>query len=138
MGVDVNKAKVALFAVAAVATVTGMGCSQSSEDWRVGGLYSIESGDSGYGVVKILALDPGVVNVRIYKQRFTTRPDSIDASSLTLGKIDDPDGFGIGHLPISEATFSSWAPVFLSQQTVAEEELDGYHMWKESGSGPLE
>jgi hypothetical protein len=83
-------------------------------------------------VVKILVLEPEAVHVRIYKQTFLTRPASVDPKSLTLGAIDDKDGFSIGHLPLSRQTFASWDPVFLSQQSVSDEELEGYKMWKDA------
>ena len=105
-----------------------------AEEWRVGGLYSTDDGNGKFGVVKILVLEPDAVHVRIYKQTFATRPTSVDPKSLTLGRIDDKDGFSIGHAPLSRRTFASWQPVFLSQQSVLDSELEGYKMWKE-GSG---
>jgi len=104
------------------------------DDWRAGGLYSTANGNGKFGVVKILVLEPDAVHVRIYKQTFPTRPTSVDPKSLTLGQIDDKQGFSIGHLPLSRKTFASWQPVFLSQQSVLDSELEGYKMWKE-GSG---
>jgi len=97
-------------------------------------LYSIDNGDGEFGIVKIIVLEPQAVHVRLYKQKFAIRPVSIDAKSLTLGSIDDKDGFGIGHLPLSRNEFESWEPIFLTQQSVSQEELDGYEMWKQ-GSG---
>jgi len=105
-----------------------------ADDWRAGGLYSTADGNGRFGVVKILVLEPDAVHVRIYKQTFPTRPTSVDPKSLTLGRIDDKDGFSIGHLPLSRKTFASWQPVFLSQQSVSDNELEGYKMWKD-GSG---
>src|SRR5688572_24700024 len=62
---------------------------QSSGAWQVGGLYSVESGDGDFRVAKVLALDPGVVGVRLYKQKFASRPTSVDPSILTLGSMND-------------------------------------------------
>ena len=107
---------------------------KTSEMWRAGGLYSVANGNGKFGVVKILVLEPDAVHVRIYKQTFQTRPASVDSQSLTLGGIDDKDGFSIGHAPLSRTTFAAWQPVFLSQQSVSDKELDGYKLWKE-GSG---
>ncbi len=101
--------------------------------WRVGGVYSIQSGDGGFGVVKVLALDPGVVSVRIYRQKYRARPTAVDPASLSLGSLHDPEGFGIGHAPVSEAGFASWKPQLLFIQSVSEDELDGYRYWKEDG-----
>jgi hypothetical protein len=114
------------------------GCNRihsNMDQWRVGGLYSTEDGKGQFGVVKVLVLEPDAVHVRIYQQTFSSRPTSIDPASLTLGKFDDKRGFSIGHLPLSRTTFASWKPVFVSQQSVSEEELEGYKMWKEAKGG---
>ena len=111
----------------------GSACKRTSsllQEWRPGGLYSIDNGDGKFGIVKILVLEPGTVHVRVYKEKFTERPTSINPESLTLGSINDKDGFGIGHLPLSREEFESWKPLFLTQQSVSQEELDGYQMWK--------
>ncbi len=102
---------------------------------KIGGLYSIEFEPGEYRIAKILALDPGVVHLRIYKQSFSSRPASVDSASLTLGTIHDKDGFGLGHLPVTPKQFAYWEPVFLRQEMVKVDELDGYKMWKESKGG---
>jgi hypothetical protein len=121
-----------------VLTILPLACDRtkrSAEDWRVGGLYSTSDGKGQYGVVKILALDPDAVHVRLYKQKFPSRPGAVDPLSLTLGKLEDKDGFSIGHLPLSRKTFASWEPVFVSQQSISDSELEGYKMWKEAKGG---
>jgi hypothetical protein len=104
----------------------------TTEEWRAGGLYSVANGNGKFGVVKILVLETDAVHVRIYKQTFLMRPTAIDPKSLTLGPFDDKEGFSIGHLPLSRRTFESWDPVFLSQESVSDNELDGYKMWKDA------
>ena len=106
------------------------GHQEAPTSWRVGGVYSIDSGEGDFRVAKILALDPGVIGVRIYKQKFATRPTTVEPSSLTLGSIHDRDGFGMGHLPIDEREFAAWKPQLLLVQDVTGEELDGYREWK--------
>jgi len=100
-----------------------------------GGIYSIDRGDGTFGIVKLLVLEDGVAHVRIYKNWFEQRPQTIELDDLSLGGIDDPDGFGIGHIPIPEKDFSSWQPELLTITMVEEEELEGYDIWKESGGG---
>jgi len=122
-----------------VGLVVSYACRQGHRNaqpgWQVGGLYSIESDEGDFRVAKILALDPGVVGVRIYKQKFVTRPTTIEPSSLTLGSINDSDGFGMGHIPVDEDGFASWKPQLLLVQTVTADELDGYPYWKDAQSG---
>jgi|HubBroStandDraft_4_1064222.scaffolds.fasta_scaffold176865_1 hypothetical protein len=113
-------------------------CSRAnsvSNELRAGGLYSTEDGEGHFSVVKILVLEPDAVHIRIYKQRFPSRPASVDPASLTLGKFGDKDGFSIGHLPLSRRSFASWQPVFISQQSVSDGELEGYRTWKEAKGG---
>jgi hypothetical protein len=126
---------VALLSVVVLALLWYFARREAAPAWEVGGVYSVRDSDDKFGVVKVLALDPGVVSIRIYKPSFERRPTSIDPARLTVGSIHDPDGFGIGHLPIDLPTFSSWQPQLLLRSSVTDEELDGYRMWKESGAG---
>ena len=108
-------------------------CSKATAPLQVGGVYSTVNGDGGYGVVKLLAYADGICHVRIYKNKFPTRPTTVDFGSLSLGKPGDPEGFGLGHLPIRESGFLEWQPVLITTATVTPDELEGYKMWKESG-----
>src|SRR5206468_3276370 len=51
---------------------------------EVGGLYSINSGDGQFGVAKLLAYGDGICHVRIYAQKFSSRPATVDTSILSL------------------------------------------------------
>lgn len=128
------QAVVPLLALVAIALGTG-GCKDPADRWEAGGIYSVSDGGGEFGVVKILAIDPGAVSVRIYSERFPSRPDSVDPDALTLGRIDDPETMGIGHLPVAPREFALWFPVQLTTQPVSDEELEGYRYWKESGGG---
>jgi len=99
-----------------------------------GGYYSIADGDT-FSIAKILKLEVEVVHVRIYKQHFPQRPRSIDISALTLGTINDEDGFGMGHLPLRLATFQESEPSFVTYSQIKPEELEGYNLWKETAGG---
>jgi hypothetical protein len=102
-----------------------------------GGYYSIIDGEE-FAIAKVLKTDPEIVHVRIYKEHFAQRPRAIDPSQLTLGTIHDPDGFGMGHLPLRLATFQEREPLFITHMTVTESELRGYSMWKDSEGGVWE
>ena len=65
-----------------------------------GELCSIKSGDH-FPVAKILATGPGIVHVRLYREKFRERPRSVTTDALSLGAIDDPDGFGVRHVSLS-------------------------------------
>ncbi len=99
-----------------------------------GAYYSIVHGDE-FSIARVLKLEPEIVHVRIYKQHFAKRPRSIDPEALTLGSIDDEDGFGMGHLPLRLATFMEREPIFLTHAELLPNELQGYNLWKESSGG---
>ena len=99
-----------------------------------GELCSIQSGDH-FSVAKILATGPGVVHVRPYREKFRERPRSVATDALSLGTIDNPDGFGVGHLPLSRGTFGSWLPVRFQTDPVTDDELIWVAEWEKSGGG---
>jgi len=101
----------------------------------IGGLYSIDNGDGSFGIAKILALDETAVHIRLYKNKFSSRPQTIEPDTLSLGGISSGESFGIGHMPLSQEGFANWQPVFISQSPVTEEELVGYNLWKEDSGG---
>jgi hypothetical protein len=115
--------------------VSGLQACRSSPELVVGGMYSVADEDGGFRIVKLLAHEDGVCHVRIYKQRFSTRPQKIEPQELSLGTPTDADGFGMGHLPLRDVSFLAWDPVLISTTTVEPEELEGYKIWKEDGGG---
>lgn len=114
------------------------GCSDPSARWETGGIYSVGGGDGTFAVVKILAVDPGAVSIRLYRESFDSRPKNVAAYELSLGSLDDEDdeaGFGVGHLPLDYREFALWFPVLIRTEAVEEDELEGYRIWKENGGG---
>lgn len=107
----------------------------SAETPLPGALYTVDDGEGRFRVVKVLALDAAGVHVRLYKNKFVSRPLEVEVSALDLGSIHDPEGFGMGHMPLSYAAFSAWEPVFLFAVGLDEEELDGYRYWQEAQGG---
>ena len=101
----------------------------STQDIVVGGLYASRNDDGTYGVMKVLAVDDFAVHLRSYKNRFRDIPKDLDTSVLSLGGIDDPDGFGIGHFPLAKDGFWNSEPIFLIRETVTDDELEGYRMY---------
>ena len=93
------------------------------------------SGSESVGIVKLLGLEDHICHLRVYKQKFQSRPATVDVGSLSLGKPGDPDGFGMGHMPLTTRAFAAWKPVVIGKQEVRKDELDGYEMWKEGGGG---
>lgn len=110
-------------------------CRKASDALEVGGIYSTDDGKGRYGIVKLLAYGDGICHLRLYKQKYSVRPTTIDVASLSLGKVGDPEGFGMGHMPLREAGFRAWRPVLITKTTVTSDELEGYDIWKENGGG---
>ncbi len=128
----------ALVAIAIVVIVgVFIGFRRSTSAPEIGGIYTTFDGRSSYTVVKVLAHADGITHVRLYKQKFSSRPATVEVASLSLGRIDEPGGFGIGHLPIRDETFQQWQPVLITKSTVTPDELAGYKMWKEDAGGVL-
>lgn len=103
-------------------------------DLEAGDICLVQSSDGGYQVAKLLAVDRSAVHVRLYKQRFFEVPRFVNTAALTMGTVHDT-GFGIGHLPISRASFASWRPIRIQHELVAEDELEGYRVWKDAEGG---
>ena len=105
--------------------------------WVEGGLYAAPQDDGTFAVLKVLKLDDGGVHVRLYSNRFSARPASLDEKALFMAGMNREAGesLGMGHAPLSTRTFSSWNAVFIQQSSVSDEELDGYRMWQEAKGG---
>jgi hypothetical protein len=111
-----------------------LACGEPSRHWEAGGVYSVSNGDGSFGAVKILALDPEAVGVRIYRESFPTRPSGLGSGDLSLGKIGD-ENLGVGHVPLAHRDFALWFPVLMTREGVSEEELEGVRIWREAGGG---
>ena len=118
---------------AALARQINSGEADVQQEFTPGGIYTIEDGTGKYGVAKVLVVEPEAVHVRVYKNKFNSRPLEIDPSALSLGSVFTDTEFGIGHLPLTREGFTNWRPVLVTQMTVTDEELAGYEMWKEGG-----
>jgi len=100
-----------------------------------GDLCSVKSGRE-FGVVKVLVVERDLVHVRSYREKFRERPiGGISSTRLSLGSINDPGGFGVGHLPLSLSTFGSWVPKRIESEPVTDDELDGFRAWQEYKGG---
>ena len=102
-----------------------------------GGLYSHLDEDGRYGVLKVLKIDDGGVHLRLYSNRFASHPASVDELKLFMAGINDKPAqpLGMGHIPVSRRSFSTWKIRLIQTSSVSEEELDGYRMWEEAQGG---
>lgn len=88
--------------------------------------------------MKVLALDEHAVHLRSYANKFREQPKDVDPAVLTLGGLNNPAGFGIGHFPLAKEGFFKGKPVLIKVIPVIEDELEGYRMYLEAmnGGGP--
>jgi hypothetical protein len=100
-----------------------------------GDICSVLSGSRSYAIAKVIAVEGEIVHVRTYREKFLARPAAIEASALTLGRVGDPEGFGMGHLPLSRDTFARWEPHRIKSEPVIDEELEGYRAWRSESGG---
>jgi hypothetical protein len=100
-----------------------------------GGLYSAIDEQGCYRAMKIVALDADGVHLRLYKNRWKRRPKTVSPSSLTLGTVNDPDGFGFGHLVLTRREFASRKPALISRADLTPDELEGTKLWKQGRQG---
>jgi hypothetical protein len=102
---------------------------------QVGGIYATQDKDSSWRVMKVFAVDEFAVHLRSYANKFSEQPNDIDPAKLTLGGINDPGGFGIGHFPLAKEGFFKDNPVLIKVVPVKEEELEGYKLYLEAMKG---
>ncbi|MGE3316056.1 MAG: hypothetical protein AB7O26_13155 [Planctomycetaceae bacterium] len=107
-----------------------------------GNLYALRSQRGDYTIVKVLVVDDIAVHLRTYANRFSECPEQVNSSDLSLGSLGDPAGFGIGHFPLSRASFEREEKKLVGRETVSYEELSGYLIWSgehsidENAGGP--
>lgn len=120
------------------------GCSKEGstsvapQSIQVGGLYATQDKDGSWRVTKVLALDEQAVHLRRYANTFREQPKDVDPAVLTLGGLNDPTGFGIGHFPVVKEGFFKGKSVLIKVVPVKDDELEGYKMYLEAmnGGGP--
>jgi len=107
------------------------------DQWKEGGLYSTPNESGSYSVLKILKIDDDGVHVRLYSNQFSERPTDVDPDTLYMAGMDrrEDESLGMGHAPVSRASFATWGAEYIKTVSVTEEELEGYEMWLEAGGG---
>ncbi|HSZ56114.1 MAG TPA: hypothetical protein VK797_10660 [Tepidisphaeraceae bacterium] len=102
------------------------------ESIQVGGLYATRADDGSWRVTKVLAMDEFAVHLRSYANKFAQQPTEVDPAKLTIGGLNDPAGFGVGHFPMAKQGFLAGNPMLIKVVPVAEDELEGYRIYLEA------
>ena len=87
---------------------------------KVGGLYITKENDNTYSVSKILAMDDFAVHLRMYSNKFQTKPTQLSSKELNVL---------IGHSPLDKQAFLAENPELLKIETVDDSELEGYKLY---------
>jgi hypothetical protein len=90
---------------------------------KTGGLYISKDKDGMYSISKILVIEVEGVHVRMYSDKFKTKPSAISSDSLHVL---------IGHAPMRKEGFLLDKPELLKVEPVAGAELEGYEMYLEA------
>jgi len=116
---------------------TASAASPAATEWMEGGLYVTPRENGAYVPLKILKVDADGVHVRIYSNVYPEVPARIDESTLYMAGIDqrEDEPMGMGHLPISLSSFSTWGAVLVQPSSVSDQELEGYALWLEANGG---
>jgi hypothetical protein len=109
----------------------------AGEQWIEGGLYVAPHSSGNFAPLKILKVDERGVHIRIYSNVYPAPPAHIEESSLYMAGVDklEAEPLGVGHMPISNETFSGWGATLVQQSSVVAEELEGYEAWLEAEGG---
>ena len=105
------------------------GQGAAKEEIVVGGLYAEKGRDGLYRVAKVLAYDDTTLHLRLYRNKFPTLPENLDPATLTLGRFGDPEGFGVGHAPLTRDPGWLANQTLLKVEPLREDELAGYHYY---------
>ena len=103
-----------------------------------GTFCTVDDGKGSFSVAKILVMDDSAVHIRLYANKWKQRPSlsEVEQTKLSMGNINNKEeGFGMGHLPLSRQTFAQWHAMPLKVIPVADDELEGYKLWKEANGG---
>ena len=87
-----------------------------------GGLYSLNDGEGGFRVGKVIAVEDVGVFIHLYANRWTSRPTRQTAKS-----VEKPTA-----IAYSTQSFTSMHPLHLEDGTVSDEELSAYENWRRS------
>ncbi|MES2569127.1 MAG: hypothetical protein V4710_03625 [Verrucomicrobiota bacterium] len=101
-----------------------------------GVLCSVHDGEGWFRVVKVLAVEKESVHLRLYANRWKSRPSlrMLKGVELYMGCIRDKNAeLSRPHLPLSRQSFADWHPLPLRKAPLLAFELEGYECWKEIG-----
>jgi hypothetical protein len=89
---------------------------------QAGGVYSLNDGEGGFRVGKVIAVEDEAVFINLYENRWKSRPSRHIAKG-----VEKPVA-----LAYSTQSFTSMHPLHLEDGSVLDEELSAYERWRRS------
>jgi hypothetical protein len=111
----------------------GSGCGKAAPEPvysgqpQPGSIHSLNDGEGGFRVAKVIAASDEVVFVHLFSERWAKRPSRTEIERLTRPA---PTAF-------APETFSGMQPVHLKDGAVAPEETSAFEEWTRSGADVL-
>jgi hypothetical protein len=98
-------------------------CTDQKSNIKPGSIYTVVDGFR-FGVFKVLSVDDRSVEVKMYKNRYEKRPDSINIRTLHVGLAT-----GNPRLLMSREEFDNFKPIPVGFENVTKNDFDTT-MWK--------
>ena len=116
-----------------------------------GEIYASREADGSYRILKVLAVDPDAISVRMYSNRFPdlasvdiNRPELVGLGADFMERRARgespavPPNLGIGHMPLDPRGFGRMALTLVGSRSVDDSELEGYRYWRHDQGGVLD
>jgi hypothetical protein len=94
--------------------------SCSNPDYKPGNIYSVDTGEEKFRVVKVISSDSAMLYLKMYNVQFTSRPggDKMDTRAWDQEKMV--------YMPLDKASFREWEPELMGGEPVSDAEKQAF------------
>lgn len=101
-------------------------CSSEKDNIEPGSICTIENGEGGFRLVKVLEIDNNTVQLMVFKNVYSQRPASVGPDDLELDNSSgETHHINDNQEEMARAEFDSRKPVVVAFEKVVKEELNG-------------
>ena len=101
-------------------------CSSEKDKIEPGSICTIENGEGGFRLVKVLEVDNNKVQLMVFKNVYPQRPASVGLDALELDNSSgETHHINSNREEMTRAEFDSRKPVVVAFEKVVKEELKG-------------
>jgi|GEM_PF-4660390 len=97
--------------------------------FKTGDICTIDMGAGKYGVIKILAIEPERVHIKVFSNTYIGRPEHVDVQLLTTITFDEAENHATEHVPLEKGDFNKLDAETVGSQGVTREEANTYLAW---------